>query len=116
MRDKHFLASRTALDRVEGRIDAAIGEFTTEDLRIMIGQNIGLPFPVPIALETLENDPLSEGDLYPGDLLKSVLTAERDFWAREPALRDRVAALLDSLESVPDTIHRAAETFRSGTG
>jgi contact-dependent growth inhibition (CDI) system CdiI-like immunity protein len=35
-----------------------IGEFTTEDLRLMIGQGIGLFFLVPIALEVLRADPV----------------------------------------------------------
>ena len=35
-----------------------IGEFSVEDLRIMIGQNIGLMFLVPLALEKLADDPL----------------------------------------------------------
>ncbi len=57
-----------------------IEEFTIEDLRIMIGQNIGLPYLLPIALNQLKNNILSEGDYYPGDLLSSVLTSEINYW------------------------------------
>jgi hypothetical protein len=46
-----------------------------EDLRILIGQEIGLDHLMPLALRTLETDPLAEGDFYPGDLLAAV----RDF-------------------------------------
>lgn len=48
-------------------------EFSTEDLRIMIGQGIGLRWLVPLALEVLEKDPLAAGDFYSGDLLAAVL-------------------------------------------
>jgi hypothetical protein len=48
-------------------------DFTAENLRIMIGQNIGLEYLVPLALERLQAEPYAEGDLYPGDLLVNVL-------------------------------------------
>ncbi len=46
-----------------------IDEFTVEDLRIMVGQKIGLPHLLPLAIAVLEREPLAEGDFYPGDLL-----------------------------------------------
>ncbi len=54
--------------------------FSTEDLRIMIGQDIGLKFLIPVAIKTLTENILAEGDLYPGDLLKCVLTSDKDYW------------------------------------
>ncbi|MEC7783420.1 MAG: contact-dependent growth inhibition system immunity protein [Bacteroidota bacterium] len=59
-------------------------EFNIEDLRIMIGQNIGLKFLVPLALENLKQDMLAQGDYDEGDLLKSILTSEKEFWDLEP--------------------------------
>ncbi|MBW8637793.1 hypothetical protein K1W69_11395 [Hoeflea sp. WL0058] len=50
-----------------------IEEFNNEDLRIMIGQNIGLKYLVPKALEVLRKDPLAAGDFYEGDLLRAVI-------------------------------------------
>lgn len=44
-------------------------EFMVEDLRIMIGQNIGLDYLIPLALEHLQQNPLVAGDFFPGDLL-----------------------------------------------
>jgi hypothetical protein len=55
-------------------------DFTTEDLRIMIGQGIGLYFLIPLAIETLTNDLFAEGDMYEGDLLKNVLEVDTKFW------------------------------------
>lgn len=55
-------------------------DFDIEDLRIMIGQNIGLRFLIPIAFEELKQNILAQGDFYEGDLLKSVLTCETDYW------------------------------------
>lgn len=53
-----------------------IDEFTIEDHRIMIGQNIGLQFLLPGALEILKKDPLAEGNFYEGDLLRAVMSCE----------------------------------------
>lgn len=57
-----------------------IDDFTAEDLRIMIGQKIGLKFLVPLALKKLAEDPLASGDFFPGDLLQNVLRLGRDYW------------------------------------
>ena len=53
-----------------------LGEFTTEDLRIMIGQNLGLKHLLPHAMEILRENPLASGDFYDGDLLLAVLRCE----------------------------------------
>jgi len=55
-------------------------DFETEDLRIMISQNIGLKFLIPLAIKTLKENILADGDFYEGDLLKSVLTSDVDYW------------------------------------
>jgi hypothetical protein len=55
-------------------------DFTTEDLRIMISQEIGLGFLMPLAIERLTDDLLAEGDMFQGDLLKSVLCVNTGFW------------------------------------
>jgi hypothetical protein len=71
-----------------------IGEFGVEDLRIMIGQNIGLPYLLPLALDRLEENLWSAGDMYPGDLLK--MTARAEFpWRTRADLRDRLRAVVD---------------------
>ncbi|WP_336518008.1 contact-dependent growth inhibition system immunity protein [Pollutibacter soli] len=57
-----------------------LDEFSIGDLRIMIGQNIGLKFLIPIAIDELRKNILAEGDFYPGDLLQAVLHSEADFW------------------------------------
>lgn len=57
-----------------------------EDLRLLVGQNIGLKWLVPLALERLEKDPLLEGDYYPGDLLHSILQIESSYWQQFPQM------------------------------
>lgn len=58
-----------------------IGDFLLGDLRIMIGQQCGLPFLVPIALEKLQDNLFVEADYYEGDLLSALLNIDSAFWS-----------------------------------
>jgi hypothetical protein len=79
-----------------------IGEFDVEDLRIMIGQNIGLPYLLPLALERLEENTWAAGDMYPGDLLK--MTALADFhWHTRADISERLGAVVGrALAEIPN--------------
>lgn len=70
-----------------------IGRFTVEDFRIMIGQGLGLEFLVQPAMTLLKPNILAEGDFYPGDLLKSLLTMDPAFWKTHPDLHRELEQL-----------------------
>jgi hypothetical protein len=57
-----------------------LDKFSTEDLRLMIGQQFSLDYLVPLAFETLSVDLFAEGDFFEGDLLKNVLSIRTEFW------------------------------------
>jgi contact-dependent growth inhibition (CDI) system CdiI-like immunity protein len=82
----------------------ALCEFTAENLRIMIGQQIGLEYLIPLALERLREDPFAEGDFYRGDLLENVLRADSRFLVGHPDYRRGIAEIVSrafsSLESL----------------
>ena len=71
-----------------------VGEFSTEDLRILIGQQIGLDYIVELAVEMLERDPFAQGDDYSGDLLCAVLGVDLKFWSTHRDLLRRIDAVL----------------------
>jgi len=71
-----------------------IGEFTTEDLRITIGQGIGLAYLLPLALERLEIEPLATGHFYCGDLLTNVIRAELE-WGGSREVGDRLQVVIE---------------------
>jgi hypothetical protein len=81
-----------------------IDEFSVGDLRIMIGQQIGLPHLVPLAVAALERDALAEGDYYPGDLLANVvgaaewLQANPEWLARVIRVTEQALAELDEVD------------------
>ena len=71
-------------------------EFGPEDLRIMIGQQIGEEYLVPLALEQLAANPWISGDLYDGDLLVSVLGLPHSYWQQHPQQEQRFRAVVEA--------------------
>ena len=65
-----------------------ISELTIEQLRLLIGQKIGLKYILPEAVTILDKDVLAEGDHYPGDLLNAMLTLNNEDWRQCPTLRE----------------------------
>jgi hypothetical protein len=66
-----------------------LAEFTVDDLGTMIGQQIGLPFLIPIALERLEVDPLAAEEIFLGYLLGAVFVAGEEYWSNHEDSRQR---------------------------
>jgi hypothetical protein len=71
-------------------------DYTIEDLRIMISQEVGLYFLMPLAMKCLEENILAEGDFYKGDLLKAVLEIDSSFWLKHPVYFDRLKSIINS--------------------
>ena len=82
-----------------------LDSFNIEDLRRMIGQQIGLNYLIPLAIEKLQNDLFSEGHLYRGDLLENVLKVETTFWNNNKDLWKQVNNLIiDRLNEIESEI------------
>jgi hypothetical protein len=100
-----------------------VGELSAGDLRILLGQQVAPTVLVPLALEVLLDDPLTETTSYPGDLLQSVLRLPGSFWDGHPGLLEDLTVVLDrfrvALEAAdpddlppPRDLLRAAREFR----
>jgi len=63
-----------------------VQNFSIENLRLAIGQQMGLRFLIPAAMLHLRRDSLSQGDLYPGDLLWSVFRVPEEKWVESDAM------------------------------
>lgn len=60
----------------------------------MIGQEIALPYLIPLAIDVLQQEPLAEGDFYRGDLLASVIRSAS--WLRnQPSLLARMVSIVE---------------------
>jgi CDI immunity proteins len=90
-----------------------MGEYTAEDLRIMIGQQIALPHLVPRALNVLAADPLVSGDYFPGDLFEAVLRVDRSYWADQPEQLQRLRTIVETLAPMDPNVRAAVEAFRA---
>jgi len=93
-----------------------LDEFAPEDLRIMIGQQIALPFLVPRALNLLAADPLVSGDLFPGDLLEAVMRIDDSYWTQHPGQLEGISNLVGTLVPVDGEVRAAVEAFRAKHG
>ena len=80
-----------------------LNQFSVEDLRLMIGQNEGLEYLIPLSFDILKDDLFVEGDFYPGDLLQSVLKVSVSFWKEHKELWSNVHALIkDRVEEISE--------------
>ena len=86
-------------------------DFTVEDLRVMIGQEIGLEFLVPLAIEVLEENPFAAGDYYPGDLLSMVMKVEPGFWKTHQDLYWSVSEIVGGLPELMSDLTAAIQRF-----
>ncbi|MFN8334237.1 MAG: contact-dependent growth inhibition system immunity protein [Cyclobacteriaceae bacterium] len=58
-----------------------LNEVTVDELRLAIGQGFGLDYLMPMAIEILKRDILTEGDLFEGDLLANVISRSTfNYW------------------------------------
>jgi contact-dependent growth inhibition (CDI) system CdiI-like immunity protein len=89
-----------------------IGQLGVEDLRVLIGQQVGLDVLVPIALDVLAAEPLTAGDFYPGDLLASVLRVPGDYWQIHPSWGARLRDIIRVVEADDQYLQREISAFR----
>jgi len=95
-----------------------ISEFTTEDLRICIAQQVGVQWLVHAALAVLERDPLAAGDFYEGDLLLAVMRGRLSYshdGALVARVRDVVQRARKLLQARPDLESVLDDLEREGT-
>lgn len=82
---------------------APLSQFSVEDLRLMIGENQGLPYLIRLSLDILKDDLFAEGDFYPGDLLQNVLKIPVSFWKQHQELWQSVHSLIkDQVDEIAD--------------
>jgi hypothetical protein len=108
--DASFLAQRCTELRCK-----PLEQFTVEDLRIMLGQEIAVPILLPLAVDVLAADPHAEGDHYPGDLLWAVLRLPASAWSAMPEVRQRLAAAVAVVDlddaHLPEGAHDAVASL-----
>ncbi|MGW4841077.1 contact-dependent growth inhibition system immunity protein [Nocardia brasiliensis] len=77
-----------------------IRELTPEDLRVLLGQGEGVAALLPHALRLLGENPLTEGDCYPGDLLVATLGIATSFWRDKPEYIAQLRQVIEKVEAI----------------
>lgn len=75
-----------------------ISDFFDEDLRLMIGQQIGLNHLVPIALDVLEKNPHAGGDCFEGAMIEVLCRIDREWWAIHVTEATRFRAIIEGID------------------
>ncbi|MFE6747330.1 contact-dependent growth inhibition system immunity protein [Kitasatospora purpeofusca] len=88
-----------------------VGDLSVEDLRLLIGQSVGLVHLLPLAVDILWDDPLAEGDMYEGDLLAAVLSRNAEVWRTIPELGREVRSIVSGLVDVPSILEPRIKEF-----
>lgn len=82
------------VERCQLLLKKKLEDYDVEDLRIMITQQIGIDYLIPLAIDELEKNVLAEGDYYEGDLLLAVLSVNKNFWRSNPRIWLRMSQIL----------------------
>ncbi|MFJ5799171.1 contact-dependent growth inhibition system immunity protein [Streptomyces decoyicus] len=92
-----------------------VGDLTPEELARLIGQNVGLPWILPLAVEFLRDTAPHQaaGGWYDDDLLSAVLTRKADVWSTFPELAHEVDGTLSVLTDLSPYIQRDIKRFRA---
>jgi hypothetical protein len=70
-------------------------DYTAEDIRFMIGQNTGIEYLIPMAIEIFHTDIFIETDFYKGSLLEKVLEIPQDYWTQFPKQKKELLELIE---------------------
>ena len=88
---------RTAETPMIGRVLALrrkpLDALTVGEVRLAVGQKVGFPLTLELAIDRLRPDPLVEGDHYPGDLLAALLRLDEKDWDGRDDHRAELAKL-----------------------
>ncbi|WP_326608046.1 contact-dependent growth inhibition system immunity protein [Streptomyces sp. NBC_01800] len=93
------------------RLAGARQRSAAPDLRLLIGQDIGLPVLLPLAVEVLRDNPLAEGHMYEGDLLRAVLTRNSTVWSAHPELARQLTFIVGGLSDLSPDLRSKVERF-----
>lgn len=71
-----------------------ISELKHEELRLLLTQNIGNEFLVPLAINLLSENILIETGYFSGDLLESVIKSDISFWKTNSEMLEKVRSMI----------------------
>jgi hypothetical protein len=90
-----------------------VGGLKAHELARLIGQDVGLPWLIPVALEVLRDTAPEEaaGGFYDDDLLGAVLTRDQDMWRKRQELAEDLREILGMLTDLGEWVEPDAKRF-----
>lgn len=70
-----------------------LADLTNGEVRLAVGQKVGFPFILELAIVRLRVAPLVEGNYYPGDVLAALVRLDEEDWGGRNDLRAELAEL-----------------------
>ena len=99
-------------ERIRSLRDTPLREFSADDLGLLLRQNAGLQFVVPLVLEKLALHPLTHRDYYPGVLLVAALGVHQRFWHEHPQWRAELREIAQrTITNLRGRSHKKQEEF-----
>ena len=96
-----------------------IDDLGAGDIRMLVGQRIGVRHLVPVAIQLLDADPMLDAALYPGDLLTAVLRADANYYRGFPKLRNQLVSIasraqqsISELDELPRSLQELVTILR----
>ena len=95
-----------------------VSELDLSDIRFLIGQNSGLKYLVPLAIEKLKENLFVEVEYYPGDLFCSLLLInnEPNYWSEHSFYRQELITLYENQKKAISSLDITEENLRKIKG
>jgi hypothetical protein len=92
-----------------------IGSLEPHELARLIGQNMGLPWLLPLGVEILRADTIDQaaGGFYDGDLLYALITRSAEVWRGVPELARELKVAVGALPFMSSHVKSEVEQFLS---
>lgn len=89
-----------------------IDALSAGEIRLLLGQRIGVLHLAPQAIQLLEVDPMLDATFFPGDLLTAVLRADNNRYRGFPELRSRLITIVSRVKRSISEIDEMCESLR----
>ncbi|MFJ8968854.1 MULTISPECIES: contact-dependent growth inhibition system immunity protein [Streptomyces] len=90
-----------------------VGRLNAHELSRLIGQDIGIPWLFPLALDLLHRTASDQslGGFYDDDLLTATLTRKSDVWRSNPGWVTKIKEIIAVLEDISPYIQEEIQEF-----
>ena len=90
-----------------------LASLALDEVGLAIRQRVGLPYILDLAVKLVSEEPLLEGEHYPGDILSALLKMPDKQWAGRMELKEQLPGIYARALAAFEDMPGEAEGFRS---